>query len=741
MDANPYVGPRAYSAGENVQLYGRDRELTDLLGLLVAQRIALLYSPSGAGKTSLIESRLVPELEQLRFHVFPRVRVGLEQSPIPSENRYLASVLLSLGEETPPKSRDVRQDFRSFFQSDLPTRPAGSVLIFDQFEEILTLNPADTAAKEEFFSEIGRLLTNRKLWALFVLREEYAGALEPYLSLIPTRLASRYRLDLLSPETARDAIRGPTEERGVEFCNEAVDLLVEDLRKTKQMDYEGAATEVPGPVVEPVYLQVVCHRLWEALEKRGFARDQRNRPIITLEDVKQTGDVAAALRGYYADVVSQVSLATGADERRIRQWVGNQLITGSRFRNQVMRQGRRTHGLDEKLISKLSDSYLLRTERRPGRGVVWYELAHDRLVDPVLEDNSEWFASNPSELERLADFWNHHGQNKALLLRGEDLDEMLHKLGKAPELTAAEEEYLFASKAADEKAMKRRKLRRLQVSSGLGVVSILATFFTFATVNLSWKNTSLQEKNDTLSAQRLSLISTQNFLGTQVRGQSQIRDTILMYAQAALVGPNAERADAAQRLLDIIAATDLAREPVPLTAGSPGPMTPVNDSGPTITYFSRPTDQAIVEAALQPLGYKINRQVATAPPRSATNQVLYGLKVPVEDARRVALALVSAGVPIKRVALFRTTRYLHSNQIQVLYAPQLDSMPALPVDSIRVLSRTRPRVGPPLTESPPPVQDTLPPAVPVAVPPVVRPGTIQTDSQGSGNPSEVLSSP
>ena len=59
---NPYVGPRPFQTGET--LYGRDREILELLDLLIAERIVLLYSPSGAGKTSLIQAGLLPKLEE-----------------------------------------------------------------------------------------------------------------------------------------------------------------------------------------------------------------------------------------------------------------------------------------------------------------------------------------------------------------------------------------------------------------------------------------------------------------------------------------------------------------------------------------------------------------------------------------------------------------------------------------------------------------------------------------------------
>ena len=97
---NPYVGARPYQQGET--LYGRSRDQRRLLNQLIADRIVLLNSPSGAGKTSLIQAALIPELEAEQFLVLPMARVNAE---LPKElagrgdvNRYLLSLLLSLDE-------------------------------------------------------------------------------------------------------------------------------------------------------------------------------------------------------------------------------------------------------------------------------------------------------------------------------------------------------------------------------------------------------------------------------------------------------------------------------------------------------------------------------------------------------------------------------------------------------------------------------------------------------------------
>src|SRR5207248_11537905 len=103
------------------------------------------------------------------------------------------------------------------------------VLIFDQFEEILTVDPADQAGKQEFFTQLGAALRDRNRWALFAIREEYVGALDPFLPPIPTRLANRFHLERLGPDAARRAIQSPADQCGVRFSDEAAQLLIDNL--------------------------------------------------------------------------------------------------------------------------------------------------------------------------------------------------------------------------------------------------------------------------------------------------------------------------------------------------------------------------------------------------------------------------------------------------------------------------------------------------------------------------------
>src|SRR5580765_8193852 len=89
---NPYVGPKPFEVGQ--PLFGRDREVSELRYLLTSERIVVLYSPSGAGKSSLVQAGLIPKVRE-RFDVWGPSRVN--QTPPPgTENRYVWSTIAGL---------------------------------------------------------------------------------------------------------------------------------------------------------------------------------------------------------------------------------------------------------------------------------------------------------------------------------------------------------------------------------------------------------------------------------------------------------------------------------------------------------------------------------------------------------------------------------------------------------------------------------------------------------------------
>lgn len=506
---NPYVGPRAFETGE--QLYGRDRDTTNLYYLLLSERIVLLFSPSGAGKSSLVQAGLMPRLTP-KFNILPVIRVNLEPPPAllryEGFNRYVFSALLSMEQNRPEKEQIKQSELAALTLSaylekrraDLPPAPPPSdddevykgvlydALIFDQFEEILTIAPNDYDGKRAFFEQLGEALQDTKRWALFAAREDYIAALDPYLPLLPGRFSARYRLDLLEAANAMQAMQSPAENMGVKFPDEAAKQLVDDLSRVKIQRPDGSTDTEPGRYVEPVQLQVVCYRLWKSLDATATE--------INPEQVTALGNVDNALAAYYSEQVSQAAELFNTPERDIREWFNTKLITESGIRSQVIRGKTSSGGLRNEIIKQFDNAHIIRTEKRAG--ATWYELAHDRMIEPVRKSNEAWFQEHLSLLQRQTLLWIQQNYSDGLLLSGKELtiaEEEAHNR----KLSSEEEAFLTASQQARLELTKRekRRLRTLQaLVIGIAIALVVAVVFAIlAQVNAGTAQTNAQAAN------------------------------------------------------------------------------------------------------------------------------------------------------------------------------------------------------------------------------------------------------
>lgn len=387
----PYVGPRSLRPDEPI--YGRTREINDLRGEILSERIVLLYSQSGAGKTSLIEAGLRPELEKRRFQILPTIRVGYEaHAEATSANRYRLSVITSLEAGRHLENQLAPDELTTITLADYLRQRADDepdadpCLIFDQFEEVFTLDPADWDEKEEFLRELGDALSDRRFFALFSMREDFIAQLDPFQTFMPTQFGNRYRLELLGPAAAREAIQMPAARAGVEFSDDAADRLVDDLRRIR-VDRGTESTLELGPNIEPVQLQVVCSQLWERLPPDATS--------IQPDDVVAGGNVNEALAGYYSSQVHTVAAQTHVREIQIRDWFEDKLITDDGFRTQT-REGPGQKG--NEVLPALENAHLIRADRR--RGTLWYELTHDRFVEPIRVSNTAYRAARRTRRNR-----------------------------------------------------------------------------------------------------------------------------------------------------------------------------------------------------------------------------------------------------------------------------------------------------------------------------------------------------
>jgi WD40 repeat protein len=274
-------------------------------------------------------------------------------------------------------------------------------------------------------------------------------------------LSNTFRLDLLGVEAACIAIQEPARSAGVEFTDGAAKQLADNLRRVQVLRPDGRMEEQHGLYIEPVQLQVVCRRLW--------AR-RNGTPIIDESDIAGLGDIDQSLAEYYAEQVAATAAQTGIAERAIRDWFEHDLITEQRIRSQVLKG----QGLPLPAVTALEDAHLVRSESR--RGAIWCELAHDRLVQPVLSNNAQWRSANLSLLERQAALWEAEGRPGGLLLSGQSLaDAEVWAKAHSAAMASVERDFLAASLTARQAMLRERRRNRmiqalaLAASIGAGV--------------------------------------------------------------------------------------------------------------------------------------------------------------------------------------------------------------------------------------------------------------------------------
>lgn len=462
---NPYVGPRAFEEKDGHLFFGRDGDVESLLALVLSRRLVLFYAPSGAGKSSLIRAKLIPRLRVEGFEVLPIGRVG---AAVRSDagNIFVDNLIRSL------EPTDAQPDSWAgrTLSSYLAGRPrAGDtaedvtprVLIVDQFEEIVTTHLERWMDREGFFSELrDAVRDDPSLWVVLVMREDYAPDLDPYTSQLPGRLQARFQMRRMDATAALEAIAKPAVIGGRPFGPGVAESLVDNLRQIK-LDEDRTGL---GEFVEPVQLQVVCYQLWQNLQRRALGE-------ITLEDLQTLGNVDGALADYYESALVSVMAEGDCAEGEIRNWFAFKLITPEGTRGTVYRGATETAGLPNYIVDKLADRYLLRAE--VWAGGTWYELVHDRFVEPIRRSNRSW-AARQGPLYEAAREWERAGRPASMLFSGNQLQQVLgatdleHAQPPIPDFlrsSATEEERRVAKEQADQQAAETRRLRLIAIGA------------------------------------------------------------------------------------------------------------------------------------------------------------------------------------------------------------------------------------------------------------------------------------
>lgn len=359
---SPFKFLDAYTLEDSLSFFGRKQEALQLYQQLRNTSVTLLYGLSGTGKTSLVQCGLANFYDGPDWHPF-LIRRG--ENINESIEEKLKSVL-EINEDVYDLGDLVYEVFIRY------SRPV--YLIFDQFEEIFTLNQEKkTEEKTKFFKDISSLLKrNLPCKIIIIIREEFLGQLYEFEQFLPNLFDFKLRVEPMNTTKLNEVLTGTFKHFNVNADSEVVQsAIVKNL-------IDGNATS------QLAYLQVYLDKLWKIAYKKQYGNQdwQENPPsvAITSDIITKVGDVNNVLNTYLEDQEQTIAEELGVNNEWIRDILDNFVtddgtkrpITGESYLLNPKNRFSETQ-LSDCLVA-LQDARLIRKDKQ------FYELAHDALA-------------------------------------------------------------------------------------------------------------------------------------------------------------------------------------------------------------------------------------------------------------------------------------------------------------------------------------------------------------------------
>jgi hypothetical protein len=201
-DVNPFKGLDPYVPGE--RLFGRDADMLVLKDRIFRGKTTLLFAGSGVGKTSFLQAKVIPEIEQryrdqfaVRYH-----REWAGKDP-------LSALKARLG-------APVSESLPDFFRSRSGDGTKTWLVVLDQFEELFQYH-VYLPYFDDFRNELSAAISapDTPVRFVFSIREEYLGQLSAFDNRVPDLFANYFRpgaiADRLAGDTRDESDRLPSD--------------------------------------------------------------------------------------------------------------------------------------------------------------------------------------------------------------------------------------------------------------------------------------------------------------------------------------------------------------------------------------------------------------------------------------------------------------------------------------------------------------------------------------------------
>lgn len=431
--SNPWLGLKSYSEGK--RLYGRDKEIEELSQKILYNTQTIIYGKSGIGKSSLLKAGVFPILRRngyfpvyVRFvhengqgsytsQIITAVENALKHLKVEDLSAPEADVVKYIegykeeivpifgqnGEESMWEYFHRHKFFYKLNEEDEP-HTIIPVLIFDQFEEIFTLQK-DERIRKSFFDEFAGLLNNvcpkyllqstievgdmlppstnnslikrgvvkvGKRWdyidetnlhIVLSLREDFLSYLERNIEHIPSLKHNRYCLLPLNEDQAAEVIMQPIP--GLVSVEVAKEIICK-VTGAKYDEFE--IDDNPELEVDSAILSLFLSELYE--KKRDIS-------FISYELVEQFG--SNIISDFYGKVMNNRSKISESSVIYLEK----RLVTREERRDSIFDEQALRHGVTRDELDYLHECRLL--HQYPWRDGTRIEFSHDVLCPIVME--------------------------------------------------------------------------------------------------------------------------------------------------------------------------------------------------------------------------------------------------------------------------------------------------------------------------------------------------------------------
>ncbi|MEN8229265.1 MAG: hypothetical protein ABFS38_13990 [Bacteroidota bacterium] len=296
LKRNPFPGIRPFTSAEDKFFFGREGVVTELVDSLLANRFVALVGASGSGKTSLIQSGIIPELITDEKQEWVPVSIRPGHKPLENLIRGFQKVF--------PK-KVTESDVHSFLSGSqslgdlINEKGLGShnyYLVVDQFEELFRSGPSVKKKKKNgrnpeairFVELLVKAVTEEKpgIFVMLSIRSDFIDACSMYRSLTEQMNKSKYLLPQMTREALSKAIMGPIRLTGATVESGFEEYLLDDL--------EDVDAQLP-------MLQHALMRTWDYWTQQG----NLDKPI-TISDYQAIGTIRNALSDHLDEAYEEL---------------------------------------------------------------------------------------------------------------------------------------------------------------------------------------------------------------------------------------------------------------------------------------------------------------------------------------------------------------------------------------------------------------------------------------------------